>query len=131
MKHLQNISIRVIPHKDQRYDTVGDYQKLGNVTSITISKSMADYEFLVTLHELIELYLITRKGISIKDIDNFDMQFEEMRLNYPHIVGDKEPGDDENAPYFFAHKIATEFERKMAEYLNIDWNKYDQVINKM
>lgn len=127
MKNLPTIVIKPIPHKAQRYDTVGDYwlDMLGRA-QIRVSKMPPDEEFLVAIHELIEWYLITRKGIKISDIDEFDLEHERKGESFF-----AEPGDDPDAPYHKEHVIAETVERLLASYLDVDWEKYDKKIKAL
>lgn len=130
--HLPSINIKVIPHSEQRYETVGDYWDDENgVKQIRVSESTPHYEFLVAIHELIEAYLVASKGIKIEDIDTFDKEFEKMRSEYPKFIGDMEPGDNDSAPYFHEHQMATRVEKWMAQNLGIDWEVYNKAINQM
>lgn len=126
---LNYILIRKIPHKDQRYDTLGDWiflEPSGNLL-IRVSKIpplakkdetpdgiYQNSEFLVGLHELIEAYLCYRQGTTTLDVDKFDFNFS----------GD-EPGNDPNAPYFKEHKIAEIFERMMCVALGMTWEQHE------
>ena len=80
LNHLPKINVSVVPHKKQRYPTAGDYFLKGGEACFRISKMHANHEFLVLLHELVEWYLITQKGISIEAIDAFDIAFENKRV---------------------------------------------------
>jgi hypothetical protein len=130
--------IETIPHTSQRYPTVGDWQ-FGS--TLTIGGSLAlrikvsdlnnpDYEFLIGLHELIEAYLCHRAGISERDVDRFDRQFEESG---PSVAfGDTgEPGDDPAAPYHRQHVFASAIERLMAHELGIDWTAYSATLDAL
>lgn len=110
------IQIKSIPHKEQRYETTGDYYVDKDKTlNITISKQQKQqYEYLIAIHELIELTLVIFRGISIKSIDEFDQKF----------VGEGEPGDSTNAPYYAEHQIATKVEKMICKELNIPWEEY-------
>lgn len=119
MNHLPNIVVKSVPHKKQRYNTCGDYFNKGGEMHVRISRMNADHEFLVLVHELVEWYLTNKKGVTIEQIDAFDMAFERDRKD------DSEPGDDPAAPYYDEHQIATKIERELADYLAIDWAKYD------
>jgi hypothetical protein len=122
MEHLPNINAHIIPHKRQRYETSGDYFKKGGELCFRISKTKADYEFLVLIHELTEYYLTQRNKISLESIDRFDMEFEKNRQ-----PGDiSEPGDDPTAPYFKEHQFATMVERLVAAQLEISWKDYEK-----
>lgn len=85
------------------------------------------YEFLVALHELIEMSLCKFAGISFKSIDNFDKDFEQLRQ-----PGDEsEPGDDPKAPYAKQHLLATGVEKIVAAELGVDWKVYEDVVAKL
>lgn len=128
MKHLPQISINVITHKDQAYDTCGDYELVDDdCLDVTISKSKADYEFLVMIHELCEWYLTQKRGISIKKITAFDKSFEKKRKK----GNTEEPGDSKAAPYHKEHVFATVIEKLVARELKIDWQAYSKVINSL
>lgn len=124
---MQRIIIDFIPHKKQRYDTVGDYFSKKGQMHFRISKMNHDHEFLVMMHELTEWYLINKKGIPIKEIDEFDISYENKRKE-----GDEsEPGNDPNAPYYQEHQFATKIEKELATKLGVNWDKYEEHINKL
>lgn len=130
--HLPKINIQVIPHSEQRYETIGDYWDDSDGTKqIRVSASTPHYEFLIAVHELVESYLVASKGINISDIDKFDQEFEKMRNEYPKFIGDMEPGDNDNAPYYHEHQIASRIEKWLADTLGVDWNMYEKTLNKM
>ena len=114
---MRNISIKVIPHSKQRYETSGDYWIDGRGTiQIRISKSKNwRHEALVLMHELTEMLLCMDRRISFKAIDRFDMKFR----------GAGEPGDDPKAPYCRQHQFATRIERLMAKEFRVDWKSYE------
>ena len=123
------INIETIPHKDHRYETVGDYWIDDNgVRQIRISE-MKDWRkmLLVAVHEMIEQSLCIYYGVSEKDITEFDMEFEKQRESGLHS-DDAEPGDDVNSPYRSEHFFATNVERLLAAELGVDWNEYDKEI---
>lgn len=119
--HLPRIVISSIPHKKQAYETLGDYRKKNGELHITVSRMNEEHEFLIVVHELIEWFLIHRKGIPIDEIDHFDIAFEKARKkgNYD------EPGDDLKAPYYQEHQFATKIEKLLAEKLGVNWQKYE------
>ena len=125
-----DIEIKSIAHKDQRYDTVGDWwweptQDHADKLCIRISK-MSDwrYEALVAFHELCEVLICKWKGIRQEDVDAFDQAFEAQRK--PGEVD--EPGDDPSAPYHFEHAVASACERVLAVALGVNWKEYDDVV---
>jgi len=131
------IEFKVIPHRKQRYDTVGDYWVDGKKQlNIRISK-MHDHKHqtLVFLHELIELFMVRAAGIKLKDIDRFDKKYEETRKSFTtadcgceHLV---EPGDDPHCPYGKQHRTATACEKLIADHLGINWQEYEKAIENL
>lgn len=124
------ITIEVIPHANQRYETCGDWQFKGDALEIRVS-AMGDarYEFLVGIHEAIEAFLaVTRQGSNVEGrLDLFDMKYEANRSE-----GDvSEPGDDPACPVYLEHQIATGIERLLAASLNVDWKTYDSTVNAL
>jgi hypothetical protein len=119
------ITIEVIKHEDQRYETVGDW--VWNGDDLTIFVSSMDnwrYEMLVAFHEMAECLMCKHRGIAQEDVDNFDIQFEKLRED-----GDvSEPGDEPNAPYYREHQIATILERTLALELGVNWKQYDDTV---
>ena len=126
---MPNINILVIPHASQRYNTVGDYWvDSEGVTQIRIS-DLSDpfYENLILVHELTELTLCRKEGITDEMIDEFDFAFANSRAS-----GDaSEPGDDLAAPYYEQHQFATKVEKEMAEKLGVDWETYEARIKEV
>lgn len=125
MQHLPKIVIDVIPHKKQRYPSVGDYYKKNGELHIRISKMNSKHELLVLVHEIIEWFLTDQKGISIKSIDDFDILYEQTKTD------NSEPGNHPNAPYYDEHQYATHIEKLLAEKLGVNWLKYDDAVNKL
>ena len=124
--------IQTIPHKDQRYDTVGDYWEseasTGTIVHFRISQlSDPRFEWLVLIHELTEYFIVKLEGIPLASIDEFDKKFEEDR---PEGNTD-EPGDSIAAPYFMAHQTATMVERMFAIILGVFWKVYEAEINSL
>lgn len=121
------ISISTIPHGEQRYATVGDWQ-YGSDGSLNITVSaMGDrrYEMLVAIHELCEVFLCEQALVPAADVDAFDIAFEKARR-----PGDlSEPGDDTEAPYREMHSIATGIERILAGASGIDWKTYEEAVD--
>ena len=123
-----NVCIKVIPHKEHRYETVGDWWFEGGNLFIRISE-MGNwrYEMCVTIHELVEVLLCKHCKISTSRVDKFDIAFEKARKP----GNTDEPGDDARAPYRVQHGIATGVERIVAALLGVDWNKYESKINSL
>lgn len=123
---MLNIQIRTIPHKEQKYETCGNYGEIDGKSWIEVSElSETNREFLIFIHEAIEQYLCKVRNIEDEDICKFDIQFEDDRKKGFHTPDD-EPGDDINAPYRKEHFFATNIERQLAHELGVDWADYDK-----
>ena len=128
MEHLPHINIYIIPHKSQSYETLGNYTEVDeDCWDFEISKTNADYEFLVTVHELVEWYLTQKHGINEKSISAFDKSFERKRKQ----GNTDEPGHDPKAPYHKEHVFAEKIEKLIAKELKIKWSKYDKELNNL
>jgi len=113
------IVIETIPHAEQRYNTVGDYWMGPDGTiQVRVSQLGAEsMEFLVALHELVELQLCRHRNIPWAAIDEFDM-------NWQPGGGVEEPGDDMMAPYFAEHQAAMGIETTMSAFMGVNWVEY-------
>ncbi len=120
------ICIESIPHREQPYDTVGDYFSRPGVGIIIHVSAMPNEQFerLVALHELVEKILTDAHGISDAAVDAFDRAYEAKR----QPGDDSEPGDDPTAPYYAEHQVASAMERRVADALGVDWAQYEQAI---
>lgn len=123
------ILIETIPHKEQCYNTPGDWRRdADGALRIKVSEEIGDkFAFLVALHELIEVTLCEERGITCEAVDKFDTAFERTRPKND----DSEPGDAPDAPYKKEHFFATSIERLMCAEMGIDWNEYDAAISKL
>jgi hypothetical protein len=120
------IQIQTIPHNQQAYPTVGNYELDGDTLKIYVSElGNPRYEMLVAIHEFCEAVLCGDRGISFNEITKFDKEFEAHRTN------DSEPGDDPKAPYRQEHLFASGIEKLMAAELGIEWQAYEQTIHKL
>jgi len=124
-----NIVIKTIPHDQQRYETVGDWKisENGDIEILVSDMGNEDYNFLVALHELIEVKLCQKRGITDDLVTAFDMAFEEKREE----GNEDEPGDDPAAPYKTEHFCATNIERLISAELGVDWRTYDATVNAL
>jgi len=134
---MLKINIRTKPVQRLRFKDVADYYFIispveeDKVLKITVAEmENPDYEFLVALHEFIESYLLVRKNTDLNKIDEWEERFGKERKE------GKRPqnaiaGEQEDCPYKEEHKIATEIEKKMAEYLEVDWQEYDKYLEKL
>ena len=117
------IDIRTIDHKIHRYPSVGDYFVGANGRIMIQVSNLGNWkeEILIALHELVEYALVLDRGISIEEIDLWDINFK----------GEGEPGDDSKSPYHKEHIFATNIEREMALALGVSWSDYENNINKL
>jgi hypothetical protein len=143
------ILIETIPHSEQRYPTVGDWQWKSSRTKDFYAKgkdpkewsdkdtlvirvsSLSDwrYEALVGLHEAIEALLCKHVGVSEQDVDYFDQMFEEHRGDDDSLVG--EPGDHPAAPYHVQHVWASDIEQIFAKQLDVNWSAYSAEVDSL
>lgn len=116
---VTSVTIDVIPHQLQRYDTCGDYMYDASEGRLQIRVSATDdwcEAMTVAVHELVEALLVIQRGIPIAQIDAFDQQFG----------GDRdEPGEHPDAPYYDEHLVATVVERLVAHELGLHWPTYE------
>ncbi len=112
-----NIRIKTIPHKKQEYITHGNwyYDKKGNLTITVSDFGNWKYEFLVAIHEMVEVALCKDRDISDKEVTNFDLK---------HLDAE-EPGFLKDSIYYKEHQVADVVERLMANQLNINWEEYE------
>ncbi len=115
--------IETIPHKEQRYETLGDYRVDGDGNyRVFVSETGDDnYNFLIGLHEQIEFWLTKQRGISEEAITKFDMDHPEL----------SDPGENKKAPYYQEHREATIHETLMAYGLGVDWEDYGARLEKV
>jgi hypothetical protein len=120
-------SVSQVPHKKQRYETVGDWIP-GRPAQIRVSR-MKDqrYVFLVALHEMIEYELCKMHGITDREVVAFDVNFEAERRMNLHPM-DAEPGDHPKAPYRNEHEFATMIEMMVAQKLGVSWSDYEKTV---
>lgn len=124
------ITIETVQHQSQRYPTVGDWYNDGyGGLKINVSDMKNwRYEFLVGIHELVEAALCKDRNISQREVDNFDLKYEENRLPDDK---DTEPGDSPQAPYYAEHVFAGCIERLLAHELGIEWAVYEHAIAQL
>lgn len=144
-------------HKDQRYDTCGDWyyapawwdiSKPGMTKEVPIEclrisvSQLPDRRemFLIAIHELIEAFLCECAGVTEASVDDFDKNFESGWLETDSLVGNKlalpigypkEPGDHPDAPYYHQHQLATGIERILAAEAGVSWLEYEQHIQEL
>jgi hypothetical protein len=119
---MLNIEIKTIPHNEQRYSTAGDWLYENGKLIINVSDT-GDWkkEALVAVHELVEVFLCQEKNITQEMVDKFDMNFD----------GEGEPGDAPNSPYRHQHGFATAVERMLCAAMGVNWQEYDETVEKL
>lgn len=115
------ISIKTIPHSEQRYPTCGDYwTDAAGVLQMRISEmGNVPHQKLVMIHELIEQMLCEKAGTSNDQIDGFDMGAG---------ADLDDPGSTAAAPYHHQHMIATGVEMMLCSVMGLSWEDYEMAI---
>ena len=112
------VRLNILPHKEQRNDTEGDWLWAGSTLEVRISGEVGDddprYGLLMFVHELIEALLCRSMGVTAAQVDAFDMLHQR----------DGEPGEISSAPYHRQHMAAQAAERALADELGVDWGRY-------
>lgn len=129
-----NITIKTIPKSEMRFDDVGDWWfDINEDLQIRVA-DMGNwkYEFLVADHEMHEALLCFDRGITTKQVDDFDDQFEKENGVF-EVRKDKKlnAGDDINCPYKKEHFFATNLERLTSAELKIDWKTYNDFLESV
>lgn len=129
-----NATIRVIPHSEQEYNTVGNWhpgKRRGDPIEIEISE-MRDSRSIVMVagHEMIEAGICEEEGIKERDVSAFDKKFEREREMKKH-GRNAEPGNDPRAPYGPAHRCATKVERFIGGHLGMEWAEHEKEVSRV
>lgn len=132
MDELKKIVIEIIPHADQRYETCGDWHlDEDGVMQVKVSDFGLEIEnFMVAIHEVVELILLRHRGVTDKDIDKFDFEFEK-RVERGEAGRNDEPGFASDSPYVAEHTLATSVELQMCALAKINWNEYSEKIENL
>lgn len=126
------IVIETIPHDQHRYPTIGDWWRDPDGTlQIRVSEFpkhwsrgaviAAKHEFLIALHELIEVTLCEDRGITEARVTTFDLQH-----TAPDDPWVDDPGLCPDAPYHQEHVFAECIERLVAQQLGVNWQDYER-----
>jgi hypothetical protein len=120
---VPSVTVNVVPHAEQRYDTAGDWRvEAGGGLVVTVS-DLGDHRFNLILagHELVEALLCQRDGISEQQVDEWDRN---------HVSAD-EPGEVEGCPYRTQHSVADQVERWLAYLMGVDWDAYSTSFDQL
>lgn len=117
------IIVETIPHKAQRYATVGDWFDLADGTKVILVSAMGDpkMEMLVAIHELIEQALCDARRIAETNVKAFDEAYPDH----------DDPGSLPAAPYHREHMFAEYIERLVAAQLGVDWDRYSNRVKAL
>lgn len=101
---MRFLEVHVVPHNDQRYETVGDWEpgdpERGIPHRITVSETgNSTANVACAIHELVEFWLCKLRGIPEERVSDFDKAFD-----------GEDPGADPTAPYHQEHMTATGIE---------------------
>lgn len=128
-----NVSIKIIPNNEQRYETIGDWwiDKRGNL-QIRVSEFEDErHSMLIAIHEMFEAYAAWVKHIKEPEVTKFDLWFEaESNAGRMPPTLD-EPGMHPKCPYNTEHQYATAVEMTLATLLGVNWWEYDEAVRKM
>lgn len=126
---MLNLRISTVPDDQQRYNTVGDYYVNEKGERVFVISDMKDWRFelLTAVHELVESAICRHRGVTDEMIDQFDLEYDAKRA-----AGDvSEPGDSPEAPYYEAHQFANQLEQMLGKELDVDWEEYATVVDKL
>ncbi len=126
---MLNLRISTVPDDQQRYNTVGDYYVNEKGEREFVISDMKDWRFelLTAVHELVESAICRHRGVTDEMIDRFDLEYDAARKE-----GDvSEPGDSSRAPYYDAHQFANKIEQALGRELDVDWEEYGGVVDKL
>lgn len=121
--NLKRIVIEFVPQYKQNYATLGDYGECEHNVwfKITEFKDKPAYSIAILLHEILEFYRNKQLGITIEEVDKFD-------LSHPEL---DDPGLSKEAPYHKTHMEADAIERLAILFFGEDWVDYEEAINKL
>ena len=116
MPVIKRIVMEVIPHQDQRYETLGDYWMDADGTLQFRTSDLGDwrYNFSILLHEFIEYAVLLHKGVPESDVLAFDLAVK------PDSKYAEDPGFDPAAPYHREHVLADTMERLLSIFLEFE-----------
>ncbi len=122
----KKITIEFINSEEQLYPTCGNYFETENEYKFFITKQDDPKKnLLILFHEMVEYALCTDRGISEKEITDFDLEWNK-KLESRDTTLEDEPGNEKLAPYYKEHRFSENIERLMALALNIDWADYEK-----
>ena len=129
-EHKFKIVIEAKSATEMRMRTGADYHEVSmdEVHIDIVDTGNWRMNFLLAAHGFIEYILVKASGIPIKDIEEFDKNFELDRASGIHGIH-SEPGDQPDCPYASCHSVATGVERLMAVLLRVNWADFASVVD--
>lgn len=139
------IDYQLIDHKDQRYETSGDWWwdnyeiPIDEDTLHVRGSHISDWRlhFCEMIHEIFEAVFCRYMGITHQQVDAFDMPLEAAHQrgdsHYPCGCPNQrlsDPGRDIHSPYRIPHLMAETAEAIAGRFLQIDWKAYDEEVEK-
>ena len=116
------IITEVVPLESQRYETLGDYYLEEDRLNFKITDTGNNtYNKLILIHELVEELMTSYRGIREGEILQWDLKHDDSN----------DPGREPGCPYRNEHLFAEMVERMICHQLEIDWNEYEEHLNKV
>ena len=130
-----NIISLVVPNEEikQRAGFTGAdwwFSEEGNLqVRIAAEISKPEWCNALMLHEIFEAVICKQMGITVKQIDDFDREYEKGDGCYNHSL---DAGDSKGCPYSVPHSLATAPERIYAAMVpGFCWREYDDCIGSV
>jgi len=121
---MQQINTEIKPTlNDMRYYTYGDYfiKEDGTLKFEIVDYGNDDYTYLTLIHEMIECFLVRKKGITMEQIDEYDIAFEN---DIERVKKYLEPGADPTCPYKEEHEYADSVLKEICRKTGLDFEEY-------
>jgi hypothetical protein len=114
-----------------RFSTQADWRQFDD-GRIEIYIAETDWRYMACylMHELTEIFICQKQGVTGKMADAFDSTWEE-ELKQGKWTLEQEPGCDKRCPYFTGHKWGIRMERLFCFLLGVKWKKYNYDSNKL
>lgn len=117
------ITIEIIPHDQQRYETCGDWQWSPDWKELNIYVSAMDdleSETGIAVHEMREAILCRYRGISDETVTNWDVTHPESN----------DPGSLKGCPYGVEHHAAEFAERAFIAAGHLAWEEHEGNVSR-
>jgi hypothetical protein len=121
---MQQISTEIKSSlSDMRYYTYGDYylKDNGDLKFEIVDHKNDDYNYLTLVHELLEYFLLRKKGVNINDIDTYDKIFED---DPERVAKYYEPGADPTCPYKVEHDYANKVVKELCDTTGVNYEDW-------